>query len=86
MYSSSTKFIFINDDPEFTLTHFKTMSIFAKFDFALYYTAKHRSRYQVSVYRTIGPLVLIYAQNIVCWFSLEPPNRAEYPKYVLRQK
>ena len=29
---------------------------------------------QVSVYRTIGPLVLIFAQNIDCGYSLEPPR------------
>ena len=35
MYSSFTKFIHINDDSELTLTHFKTMSTFAKFVFVL---------------------------------------------------
>ena len=30
---------------------------------------------QVSVYRTIGPLVLILVQNIECGYSLEPPRR-----------
>ena len=30
---------------------------------------------QVSVYRTIGPLVLIFAQNIDCGYMLEPPRR-----------
>ena len=28
---------------------------------------------QVSVYRTIGPLVLIFAQNIDCGYTLEAP-------------
>ena len=36
------------------------------------------SRSQVSVYRTIGPLVfnifLIFAQNIDCGYTLEPPG------------
>ena len=43
--------VYINDDPELTLTHFKTMSNLAKL---------HRAKYQVSVYRTTGPLVLSY--------------------------
>ena len=29
---------------------------------------------QVSVYRTIGPLVLIFAQNIDCRYMLESPH------------
>ena len=37
--------VYINDNPELTMTYFKTMSNLAK------------PRYQVSVYRTIGPLV-----------------------------
>ena len=41
--------VYINDDPELILTHFKTMSNLAK----LY----SRPRYQMSIYRTIGPLV-----------------------------
>ena len=45
--------VYINDDPELTLT-LKTMSNFAKLVFCTYSI----SRYQVSVYRTIGPLVL----------------------------
>ena len=35
MYPISTKFIQINDDPELTLTHFKTMSNLAKLRFLL---------------------------------------------------
>ena len=38
----------------------------------------HRPRYQVSVNRTIGPLVFyyfhIFAQNIDCGYMLEPPH------------
>ena len=45
--------VYINDDPELTLTHFKTVSNFVKL-FCTYSS----SRCQVSVYRTIGPLVL----------------------------
>ena len=30
---------------------------------------------QVSVYRTIGPLVLIFAKNIDCGYALELPRR-----------
>ena len=36
------------------------------------------NRSHVSVYRTIGPLVLILIQNIDCRYSLEPPRR--YPQ------
>ena len=36
------------------------------------------SRSQVSVYRTIGPLVLIFAQNIDCGYTLEPPRHNLY--------
>ena len=42
--------VHINDDPGLTLTSFTPMSNLAKLDFV--------PRYQVSVYRTIGPLVL----------------------------
>ena len=42
----------IIDDPELTLTHFKIVK-FGKTCFCIY----SRPRYQVSVYRTIGPLV-----------------------------
>ena len=45
--------VYINDDPELTLTYFTTMSNLAKLVFCTY----SRPRYQVSVYRTIGPLV-----------------------------
>ena len=50
--------VYINDDPELT-TYFTTMSNFAKL-FCIY----SRPRYQVSVYRTIGPLVL--AKFLIC--------------------
>ena len=40
----------------------------------LYVLCFSRPRYQVSVYRTIGPLVLIFAQNIDCGYTLEPPQ------------
>ena len=32
------------------------------------------SRHQVSVYRTIGPQVLIFDPNVDCGYSLEPPH------------
>ena len=44
---------------------------------------------QVSVYRTIGPLVLIFAQNIDCGYKLEPPRRGgsnEYPQSMFWSK
>ena len=44
--------VYVNDDPELTLTHFKTVK-FGETCFCTY----SRPRYQVSVYRTIGPLV-----------------------------
>ena len=34
----------------------------------------------MSVYRTIGPLVLIFAQNIDCGYTLELPHRAKIRK------
>ena len=37
---------------------------------------------QVSVYRTIGPLVLIFAQNIDCGYTLEPPWRGGSNEYL----
>ena len=43
---------------------------------------------QVSVYRTIGPLVLIFAQNIDCGYTLERPRRGgsnEYPQSMFRR-
>ena len=43
--------VYINDDPGLTLTYF------------ICFCTSSRPRYQVSVYRTIGPLVLI-SQNI----------------------
>ena len=45
--------IYINDDPGLTLTYFTTMSNLAKLGLNTY----SRPRYQVSVNRTIGPLV-----------------------------
>ena len=45
-----------------------------------------RPIYQVSVYRTIGPLVLIFAKNIDCAYTLEPPHGGgsnEYPQSML---
>ena len=42
---------------------------------------------QVSVYRTIGPLVLIFAQNIDCGYMLEPLCQGgsnEYPQSKLQ--
>ena len=45
--------VYINDDPELTMTYFKTMSNFTKACFCTYSS----TRYQVSVYRTTGPLV-----------------------------
>ena len=44
---------YINDDRELTLTHFKTMS-----ELAIFFCTYSRPRYQISFYRTIGPLVL----------------------------
>ena len=46
--------VYINDDPELTLTCFTAMSNLAKTYFCTY----SRPRYQLSVYKTIGPLVL----------------------------
>ena len=43
----------INEDLELTLTYFTTMPNFCETFFCTY----SRLRYQVSVYRTIGPLV-----------------------------
>ena len=43
---------------------------------------------QVS-YRTSGPLVLIFAQNIDCGYTLEPPRQGgsnEYPQSMLWSK
>ena len=46
--------VYKNDDPGLTLTHFMTMSNLAKL-----VCTYCRPRYQVSVYRTIGPLVCL---------------------------
>ena len=51
--------VYMNDDPELTLTHFKTMSNLVK----LVFVFVRRPRYQVSVYRTIGPLVMFGSLN-----------------------
>ena len=40
----------------------------------LYVLCFTRPRYQVSVYRTIGPLVLNFAQNIDYGYTLELPQ------------
>ena len=43
----------------------------------------------MSVYRTIGPLVLIFAPNIGCGYTLEPPQRGrsnEYPQSMFWSK
>ena len=45
--------VYINDDPELILTNFLAMSNLAKL------VSYSRPRYQVSVYRTIGPLLLL---------------------------
>ena len=47
------------------------------------------NRSQVSVYRTIGPLVLIFAQKIDCGYTLEQPRRGgsnEYPQSMFWSK
>ena len=46
--------VYINDDPELTLTYCTAMSNLEK----LVFCTSSRPRYQVSVYRTIGPLGL----------------------------
>ena len=54
--------VYINDDPpppELSLTYFTTMSNSAKL-FCTY----SRPRYQVSVYRTIGPLVISEVEGL----------------------
>ena len=40
----------------------------------IFYNIRIYRRFQVSVYRTIGPLVLIFAQNIECGYTLKPPR------------
>ena len=61
---------YINDDPELTLTHFKTMSTLAK----LVFCTHSRPRYQVSDYRAIGPLV-----QYLVWFV--PQNGPDIPHH-----
>ena len=53
---------YINDDPELTLTNFKTMSILEKLVFVLIHSS---TKYQVSVYRTIGPLIITTTATII---------------------
>ena len=53
-YKLKLYLVYINDDPVLTLTYFTTMSIFGKLVFV-----HSRPRSQMSVYRTIGPLVVI---------------------------
>ena len=53
--------VYINDDPELTLTHFKTVSNFAK----LVFCTHRSSRYQGGIYRATSPLV-IYIIKSVC--------------------
>ena len=48
--------VYVNDDPELTLTRFKTKSYVGETCFCTY----SRPIYQVSDYSTIGPLVFIY--------------------------
>ena len=63
--------VYINDDRELTLTYFTTMSHLAKLVFCTY----SRPRYQVSVYRTIGPLV-VYVISFLC--NLQFPRHHSY--------
>ena len=51
--------VHINDDPELTLTYFKKVSNFVKLS-----CTYSSSRCQVSVYRTVGPLVKFPADGI----------------------
>ena len=55
--------VYINDDPELTLTHFKTMSKLTKLNC---FCTNSRPRYQVSVYSTIGLLVSVYGPSWSC--------------------
>ena len=45
--------VYINDDPELTLTYFITCQIWRNF-----FCTHSKPIYQLSVYRTIGPLVI----------------------------
>ena len=54
--------VYINDDPELTLTYFTTMSNLANLDLYIYICSM--PRYQVSVYWTIGPLVYNYVTHL----------------------
>ena len=59
--------VYINYDPELTMTYFTKMANFVKFVFCI--GTYIRPRYQVSFYRTIGPLVLeIICSNMQCHF------------------
>ena len=62
--------VYINDDPELTLTHFKTISNFSETLFCTY----SRPSYQVSIYRTNGPLVFSSV-----WVADWPPFEKELP-------
>ena len=52
--------VYISDDPELTLTHFTTLSNLGEIVFGTY----SRPRYQVSIYRTNGPLVFIMCPSL----------------------
>ena len=47
----------------------------------IFYNIRIYSRSQVSVYRTIGPLVYIFAQNIDSGYTFEPPQPVSYNEY-----
>ena len=53
------------------------------------YVCWYMQQTQVSVYRTIGPLVLFLLQNIDCGYSLELPRRGGsdvYPRSIFLAK
>ena len=68
--------VYINDDPGLTLTYFTAMSNVVK----IAYCAYARPRCQVSVYRTIGPLVTI------CICKVQIRNNIYYSKKVLHHQ
>ena len=55
--------VYINDDPGLTMSHFKTMSNFAKLVFVLKQWIQISG---VNFYRTIGPLVSDSTRIICC--------------------
>ena len=57
--------VYINDDPELTLANFISMQNLAKL-FCTY----SRPRYQVSVYRPIGPLVSVLSADVFFFFCV----------------